>query len=1067
MSRKLAFSVIIFLLTLADAASAGSLYVPDGSTYTVTGSETYDDFDVAGTLIIDSSGNLTSGDGSILDGSGATITVNGGSLTVNGRFNVGQGSDGYINMNGGTFTVTGTFKFPDNPGGEHRIYLNDGIMHAHDIEQKHDRDAVIYVGAGILRLDDITGLDRDPQDWKDNGDLLPAEGYDDIVIEYIPAGPYTEVRATKHDPNFASNPSPPDGGGVFQTEATLSWSPGENAKRHDVYFGTDFNDVNSANDCNVLPGRGRRDSNSYDVCDLELGKTYYWRIDEVNGPTMWRGNVWRFTMVASYTNSLGMRFIRIPPGTFTMGSGNDPYLEDNGSNDYDEQPAHLVKISQPFYMLETKVADIHYQQAGLGGSAADVSWNDAAAFCEWLSNLEGKKYRLPTEAEWEYVCKNPQGVLDMSSGEWVQDWHRTYINDGQVDPVGPNTGMLKVIRSDSQDRGTLPPDANSSWGLDPTAFRVVLETNSPDVRYVAPLPFTQAAVKQSTAPALEGPDPSIPYFTVRFALPIPPDNTGTVGALTGVCQSVCRHNHSPGFEILPNGDALAVYFSAPHGENDDDVRFIWARLRYGSDQWDMPELFYDFKHRNDQSGLLWTDGGTVYFFGGGRISESDKIPFKICSSTDNGATWQLKLPVISGGIGDYTPQPITNAFKAPNGDVYFAMDGSGTDSFLWRSTDNMVTWTDMGGRTNGRHSTIVPLDDSGTLLSLGGKNSYVGDYYMPQCTSTNWGQSWGNESATVFSWLDGNQRPNVIRLADGTLAFCSDAQHRDGSRPSGATYDRGCIVALSADNGSNWYIKNLPVTLPHESALDDGTLGYSTIRQAPNGIIHILTTMTNPCLHYELNEAWILSDDGDIPPETTGGTVNDYNEYYPGGALRATWSARICTHGRYLLDGKETFYYENGKKEHEVTYNNGRKTGIETYWGPDGVKQWTWNHDDANNTSVWTHWWSNGYKRIESRWNTYPVARDLSRHFSGFVADGDAYHWDRSGAPTHAYSFSNGNYVGQTSLPAAQTRDNIDLATFVHHWLWMGMPGGDGYNEADLNKDGVVNFLDFALFVLQ
>ena len=201
MCRKLIFSaIIIFLLVLAGGASAGDLFVPGGSTYTVTGSETYEVFYVVGTLIIESSGDLTSGYGSTLDGSGATITVNGGSCTINGRFNVGQGSDGYINMNGGTFTVTGTLKFPDDPGGVHRIYLNDGIMHSDDIQMYHDRDAIIYVGAGILRLNTTNPGDPlyDPAEWVNQGALLPAEGYDEIVIDDM--GTYTEITALPSGP---------------------------------------------------------------------------------------------------------------------------------------------------------------------------------------------------------------------------------------------------------------------------------------------------------------------------------------------------------------------------------------------------------------------------------------------------------------------------------------------------------------------------------------------------------------------------------------------------------------------------------------------------------------------------------------------------------------------------------------------------------------------------------------------------------------------------------------------------------------------------------------------------
>ena len=51
--------------------------------------------------------------------------------------------------------------------------------------------------------------------------------------------------------------------------------------------------------------------------------------------------------------------------------------------------------------------------------------------------------------------------------------------------------------------------------------------------------------------------------------------------------------------------------------------------------------------------------------------------------------------------------------------MYVAIDGDGGESFLWRSADNGLTWTDQGGRTSGRHSTIVPLDGTGRLLSLG------------------------------------------------------------------------------------------------------------------------------------------------------------------------------------------------------------------------------------------------------------------------------------------------------------------------------------------------------------
>jgi hypothetical protein len=727
-----------------------------------------------------------------------------------------------------------------------------------------------------------------------------------------------------------------------------------------------------------------------------------------------------------FTNSLGMELVRIEPGNFTMGSGTDPKLADAGTLAYDEQPAHRVTLTGAYYFLKDKVAQEAYARSGLPGSAKDASWEEAAAFCRWLSERERRAYRLPTEAEWEHVCRlaaeHKTVVAALEGREWVGDWHGLLPADAVADPTGPVTGTTRVIRGGAH-RASLSPDArNSPWELGATRFRVVLVTDPSRKAFASPPSFAQAAIKQSTEPALQGPDPKVAYFTVRFALPIPPENdTGLHGPLTGLDQSVMAHQHSPGFEVLPNGDALAIYFTAARGasESDSTTRFVQARLRYGAEEWDPPELFMDFKPLNDQSGLLWRDGNTVRFFGGGR-GASPWLPFKMAVTTNNGASWTVSLPYLDAPAKDFTPQPIVNAFRAPNGAMYFGMDAGKNESFLWRSTDGGVHWHDRGGRTSGRHSTIVPLDGEGHLLSIGGKGTSINGW-SPWNTSSNWGASWSSANASPFPALANNQRPCLIRLANGHLCFVSDSCQRNAETPpKGWNYGAGCIVAISSDNGQTWRIKRLPVELPHEADHKHGTLGYATVRQAPNGVIHLLTTMTHPCLHYEFNEAWILSDSGDLKAENSGGTVRQYRENFPSGAPRATWSARICANGRYLLEGTETSYYEGGQKEHEATYQSGRKTGTETYWASDGRKVWSWTCDPTRNQARWTHYWNNGAKRIESRWNTRPKARDLDRPFSGLVADGPAYHWNQDGSPAHAYSFTNGAYAGTLPLPKPQ-----------------------------------------------
>jgi hypothetical protein len=537
-------------------------------------------------------------------------------------------------------------------------------------------------------------------------------------------------------------------------------------------------------------------------------------------------------------------------------------------------------------------------------------------------------------------------------------------------------------------------------------------------------PFNQSALKQDAAPARLGPDPKVPYFTVRFAMPIPPENATNLDAgLTGLDPLVFTHNHSPGFEILPNGDALAIYFSTPPGQSESapTTSFVQARLRYGAEEWDMPELFFKSANHNDQSGLLWKEGNHLWFFGGGR-GLSAWVPFKLAVSTNNGATWTLTLPLLDAPADDFTAQPITSAFRAPDGAMYFAMDGEGATSFLWQSRDHGVHWHDMGGRTGGRHSAIIPLDERGDLLSLGGKNASV-DGWSPENHSTNWGATWSSSIASPFPPLGSAQRPSLIRLEDGNLLFVSDAwlQKAGKAPPAGWKFGNDCFVAISTNQGASWHVKPLPVKLPKHDLRKFGTVGYVTARQAPNGVIHVLTTVTQPCLHYEFNEAWVFSDAKDIAPETSGGTIRTFSENYPNGKPRAQWSARICPNGRCLLEGQETDYYEDGTVQHEVTYASGRKTGGEIFRAPDGKKLWSWQHDLKSNKSVWIQYWPNGAQRVVSTWNTKPEARDLKRNFFGWVANGPAYECDGDGSLLRKYIFTNGAFAGEVQLRKKDT----------------------------------------------
>src|SRR4029077_9870059 len=174
-----------------------------------------------------------------------------------------------------------------------------------------------------------------------------------------------------------------------------------------------------------------------------------------------------------------MEFVMIWATKFTTGKSADSKLTDIGGLEYDRPTAHKVTLTKAFYILNNPVSGEAYKQSSLSGSANDVSWNEAADFCAWLSTHEGRNYRLPTEAEWECVFqKMPTGVK-MENREWVQDWHGVLPPDDVTDPIGPATGMTKVIRDGAKREGLSPDAKNSPWGLPPTRFRVVLIAETP------------------------------------------------------------------------------------------------------------------------------------------------------------------------------------------------------------------------------------------------------------------------------------------------------------------------------------------------------------------------------------------------------------------------------------------------------------------------------------------------------------------------------------------------------------------------------------------------------------
>ena len=143
------------------------------------------------------------------------------------------------------------------------------------------------------------------------------------------------------------------------------------------------------------------------------------------------------------TNSVGMIFRLIPAGEFMMGSpASEPNRDDN-------EKQHRVKISKSFYMGKYEVTQGEWKslmgtepwrnkefvKEGENYAATYVSWEDAISFCEKLSKRDGIKYRLPSEAEWEYACRGGSDSV-YSFGDDLDDLGRYAWFRENADVVG-------------------------------------------------------------------------------------------------------------------------------------------------------------------------------------------------------------------------------------------------------------------------------------------------------------------------------------------------------------------------------------------------------------------------------------------------------------------------------------------------------------------------------------------------------------------------------------------------------------------------------------------------------
>ena len=213
-------------------------------------------------------------------------------------------------------------------------------------------------------------------------------------------------------------------------------------------------------------------------------------------------------------NGVSFEMVRVEGGTFRMGATSEQ--EDDARSD--EKPVHSVTLSS-YYIGKTEVTQALWQAvmgsnpSGFEGAdlpVENVSWNDCQKFIQKLNSLSGRKFRLPTEAEWEFACRggnnscgykysgsnnlgsvawyngnsddqthpvgtkapNELGIYDMNGNvwEWCKDWYGYYKAISRTNPLGPLVGLGRVTRGSCWGDGSWKCRSSRRGYSDP-AFR--------------------------------------------------------------------------------------------------------------------------------------------------------------------------------------------------------------------------------------------------------------------------------------------------------------------------------------------------------------------------------------------------------------------------------------------------------------------------------------------------------------------------------------------------------------------------------------------------------------------
>lgn len=541
----------------------------------------------------------------------------------------------------------------------------------------------------------------------------------------------------------------------------------------------------------------------------------------------------------------------------------------------------LSKKEDKIYRLPTEA---EWEYASRAGTTTPFFTGDTLSDSFFRNQKEIWEFQaVPTKVG--VTSPNKWGLYDMHGNveEWCLDWYGAYLPDAQIDPVGRESGNFRVTRGGSHSTkvsflrsanrsGALPNERHPLIG-----FRIVC-AKTPGSKPVPhdEMPLWARNVRQEKIDWLKNrKSDSAIFIGPKKYVKIPEGANGPLFS---------KHNHCPALTVCPNGDLLAIWYTTKE-ESGRELAIAASRLRLGADEWDEASLFWDSPDRNDHaSDLIWDEKNTLYHFNG---LSSDATWGKLClimrTSTDNGATWS-RAKILNPDYG-LRNQVIAGGFIASDNRILLKCDAvtisNGGSVIHWIDSDGN-NWNIpcpveprpefIKGRNGawiaGIHAGVVE-SVNGDLFALGRGDAINGK--MPQSISSDKGRSW-KYSASEFPPIGSGQRLVLMRLLEGPILFVSFTGAIDfdplvtSDSLGNKIYRHGMFAALSYDEGQTWPVKKLISDFGKEHKFDGGAWtdefvmsatqaepkGYLAARQAPDGIIHLISS----ALHYQFNLKW-------------------------------------------------------------------------------------------------------------------------------------------------------------------------------------------------------------------